>query len=334
MMRITDELRHHLDKITGHPVALEAATGVAPHLPIFLGSRYDFFRCRLFGRDRLLTVWKGATRPGASELRSHTEKMSIDLGEEPVLVLPELDPYERQRLLDWGIPFLIPGNQTYLPQALIDLRESRRNTLRYRSGPHGTLSPPAQLMLLFYLYHGSDGLASLSGWADRLGYSAMSMSRAQSELAERGLCESIRRGRRLMVLFPDSKADLWRKARSMLFSPVQKRFAAVPPDRGRIPLALSGLSALAHYSGIGPGRIKTWALSGGQFRQAQRADQVQLHPLAEEGDVLLEKWKYPPTLLSGTEGVADRLSVCLSMRDDPDERVQAAIREVEESMAW
>ena len=334
MARIMDVLRDHLDKITGHPVALDAARSVAAHLPIFLGSRYDFFRCRLFERDRLLAVWKGATRPGVGELRSHAERMSTDLSEEPVLVLPKLESYERQRLLDWGVPFLVPGSQTYIPQAMIDLRDSRRGLLSYPGGRSGSLSPPAQLMLLYHLYFGSDGLASLSGWADRLGYSAMSMSRARSELAERDLCETIRHGRRLMVLFPDSKADLWQKARSMLFSPVQQRFAAASPDRECIPLALSGLSALAHYSGIGPGRIKTWALSGGQFRRAQRVGQVQLHPLAEEGDVLLEKWKYTPTLLSGIEGVADRLSVCLSMRDDPDERVQAAIREVEESMAW
>jgi hypothetical protein len=334
MTRITDELRHHLDKITGHPVALETAPGFAAHLPIFLGSRYDFFRCRLFGRDRLLAVWKGAARPGLSELYIHVGKMRTDLGEEPVLVLPELEPYERQRLLYWEIPFLIPGSQTYIPQAMIDLRESRRTTLSYPTGRSGAFSPPAQVMLLYHLYFGSNGIDSLSDWASRLGYSMMSMSRAQSELADRDLCEPLRHGRQLKILFPDSKAELWKKAQSMLFNPVMKRFMALPPDMDRVSLALSGLSALAHYSGIGPGRVRTYALTGDELRQAREAGRIRPHPIVDEDDILLEKWKYPPTLLSEIESVADRLSVYLSMKDDPDERVQAALREVEESMRW
>jgi DNA-binding MarR family transcriptional regulator len=334
MARIMDVLRNHLDMITGHPVALDAARSVAAHLPIFLGSRYDFFRCRLFERDRLLAVWKGATRPGVGELRIHFERMGGDLGEEPVLVLPKLEPYERQRLLDWGIPFLVPGSQTYIPQVMVDLRESWRRSSRYPDNRSGTLSPPAQLMLLHHLYFGSDGFDSLSDWGKRLGYSPMSMSRAQAELADRDLGESHRHGRRLRIHFPDSRSELWRKAQSALFNPVQQSFSAALSEKECVPLALAGLSALAHYAGIGPGRIATYSLGRNEFRRLQKADRMELHPTADEGDILLEKWKYPPTLLSGSESITDRLSVCLSLRDDPDERVQAAIREVEESMAW
>ena len=44
-------------------------------------------------------------------------------------------------------------------------------------------------------------------------------------------------------------------------------------------------------------------------------------------------WHYPTTLDRGSPAV-DPLSLILSLRDDPDERVQMAVDELEESLPW
>ena len=44
-------------------------------------------------------------------------------------------------------------------------------------------------------------------------------------------------------------------------------------------------------------------------------------------------WRYDPTLLS-EEDVADRLSLYLSLKDNPDERIEGALRELMEGIRW
>jgi len=50
----------------------------------------------------------------------------------------------------------------------------------------------------------------------------------------------------------------------------------------------------------------------------------------EEGTVRIERWKYAPGLLSQDDRMADRLS----LKDDHDERIQAALTELLEQMPW
>jgi hypothetical protein len=73
---------------------------------------------------------------------------------------------------------------------------------------------------------------------------------------------------------------------------------------------------------------------GKDFREALADKSIRPHPVADEEDILLEKWNYPPALLSDSPGLADPLSVFLSLRDDPDERVQAALQHLLEAMPW
>ena len=50
-----------------------------------------------------------------------------------------------------------------------------------------------------------------------------------------------------------------------------------------------------------------------------------------QGDRL---WSYAPAVTSGDARQVDDLSLFLSMRDSPDERVQAALQEMMEDMPW
>jgi len=49
--------------------------------------------------------------------------------------------------------------------------------------------------------------------------------------------------------------------------------------------------------------------------------------------VMIEVWSYDPATLS-QDGIVDPLSLFLSLRDDPDERVQGALRRMLEGLPW
>ena len=62
-----------------------------------------------------------------------------------------------------------------------------------------------------------------------------------------------------------------------------------------------------------------------------RRNKVQLNK--EYGNIIVEIWKYSPSLLSGN-GVVDRLSLYLCMKDNSDERIQIESDTLIDDMKW
>ena len=62
-----------------------------------------------------------------------------------------------------------------------------------------------------------------------------------------------------------------------------------------------------------------------------RRNKVQLNK--EYGNTIVEIWKYSPSLLSGN-GVVDRLSLYLCMKDNSDERIQIESDTLIDDMKW
>jgi hypothetical protein len=102
-----------------------APATLAPNpLPLFLRERYTLRRAEIFGRDFLLALDSLAEEaPSAATYADFAELLASHLGKPPVLVLPALATHIRQGLIRLGRPFIVPGSQTFLPTALIDLRE-------------------------------------------------------------------------------------------------------------------------------------------------------------------------------------------------------------------
>jgi hypothetical protein len=56
-------------------------------------------------------------------------------------------------------------------------------------------------------------------------------------------------------------------------------------------------------------------------------------PSRDEADAAVELWVYDPCILAAA-GRADRLSLYLSLHDEQDERVQAALAELLKGVEW
>lgn len=246
-----------------------------------------------------------------------------------VLVPKALDARGRTALMQAGIPFIVPGKQVFMPDLYVDVRE--RATWRKGTEPK-QLSWSVQVVLLRHLLFGDVAGRSLVEVAAACGYTPMTLTHAQRMLQEAGLAQLERAGRAKHLRFELEPRDLWTRAKPLLRNPI------VSADWVRGPLESlggleSGATALARCTELAPGPRPVRALVKPEARDALEDGAVQAVFGSAEADGVLEAWAYDPSVLSRAAAV-DRLSLWLCFRDDPDERIQLALDELEEGVEW
>jgi DNA-binding MarR family transcriptional regulator len=245
-----------------------------------------------------------------------------------IFAAPALSSHNRARLIAHGVAFAIPGNQLYIPELAMDLREHFRS--RKERAADG-LSPAAQAVLFYHLLLRDEEATTPSAIAGRLGYSAMSIGRAYDDLAAAGLAKTRKRGREKHLEFNEDRRTLLEKARPLLRSPVRTlryvRHGKVPPA-----LKLSGESALAEYTDLSPPRMKTYAIAASDWKAV--AKNIELVEANDgEADFAVETWAYDPAGLSDGPSV-DPLSLYAQFGEHPDERVSMAAGKLLEKLPW
>jgi hypothetical protein len=248
-----------------------------------------------------------------------------------VYVTGTLASYERKRLIGQKVPFLVPGNQLYLPDLGIDLREYFRKPMVVAQT---ALSPATQAMLIAVLlrrpWRAEWQPAEVVG---ELGYTAMTLSRAVKEITAAGIATLRTEGRVRWLHTERTAAQTWEHARPMLRSPVKRRIWMLPPPKSRPrPLRLAGLSALARFSMLSEPQWPTYAVAQAEWKAATQAGFETL-PEPLPGACEWELWHYSPALVRDSDTV-DPLSLTLSLQGNPDERVQLALDELKERFPW
>ncbi len=300
----------------------------AQALPLILRDAYAFSVVSLFGTSCLLLLDRGAQHHTPASIRKHLLQIERRWVGEVVYVKRAVDSYNRKRLIEHKIPFVIPGNQMYLPAFGLDLREHFRRTRRAVT----SFSPSTQATMLYALNNRLAGPVSPLDLAGRLGYSRMTMTRVFNELEEASVGEHSTRGKRRLVEFPGARRALWDNALPFLRTPVLKRLhVGSSVDSSIWPGA--GLSALSMYASLAEPKNPVAALAGRAWVLLRNRYGTAEIPAAEPDSVEIELWSYPPELLA-TGGTVDRLSLYLSLMDTVDERVEAAREELLEGVEW
>lgn len=326
-MRLTD----YLETITGEiPDLRLEASGHAENLPLFLRERYSLRSSRLFGRKCLLALEAPDWESGSpSEYASHAQLLHEKLGEPVTIVLPKIPSYARNRMVQTGVPFIVPGSQLFMPFLMVDLRE-RFHRLPPAQGKR--LSPSTQCVLLYHLLKESIARVPLRSIAEKVGYSPMMLSRAKDELEASGLCETSRKGRSVVLEFHERGPGLWAQAQPLLSPPIRKthwiRWNSIS-----YPALRAGLTALSDHTMIEDDHLPTYALPEETYRANLEKGVFHGCPGPAEADLQLEAWKYNPLLL-GDDRRVDPLSLYLSLRDSADERVQQALETLIEEVNW
>lgn len=330
MQSLEEAVRSYLHDVLGLPVRWMGAWARSEELPYFLQSAFHFKELELGGRSVVVAIAQSRQQASPSEIRKWFDKVrTLDQGP-VVFVVEAMASYERKRLIELKVPFIVPGNQLYLPELGLDLREYFR-----RRAPtfDGALSPSAQALLITALLRQPWQVEwQPSTLASTLGYTAMTVSRVAKELIAAGLATSYFVGRSRWLRMELSPQQTWERARTMLRTPV-KRTVWVPGDSvAEVPLRLAGLSALARYSMLAEPSRPVYAIGPAQWKAATKAgvqELLEAMPGAHEWQL----WTYNPALMPDRATV-DRLSLILSMRDILDDRVQIALGEMKGQLPW
>ncbi len=301
----------------------------AAGLPYWLVDAFDLKALAILGHPVLLAIDKRADRPGLASIRAQIDKIREVTGL-PVLYATEaLASYERKRLIEQKVPFVVPGNQLYLPDLGVDLREYFRKPA---AQPQSEISPAAQAMLIAVLL----GKPWRGEWEPaevlcRLGYTAMTASRAAREVVAAGIASSEMVGKLRRLKAEGTARELWEHIKPWLRSPVKRRVWVLPtPDFALREFKLAGLSALARQSMLAKPAWLTYALSPAQWKLATQQN-AKTVPEPEPGAIQLELWNYSTALVPGAQ-LVDPLSLVLGLQSDADDRVRQALAELEEHL--
>ncbi len=315
------QIAKYLLQTLGIDVAVRAWKERA-RLPVFLRQGYEFYELEILGRPCLAMVDRADEEISPTTVRKHAEYLLAKFPGDVIYVRQQVAGYQRKRLIEQRVPFLVPGNQLYLPSFGIDLREFYRTR---REAPE-SLSPGSQLVLLHLLLHPCRGDQTPKELADRLGYSKMTMTRVFNEFESHSIGEIKTVGRHRCLTMPDDRRRTWNDTLPLLRSPVTK-VHRVRCAKRLFEGVSAGLAALSYYSMLSAGPQRTVAVTGRQWKSLRA--QVDLQPMAA-GDpeaTNVEVWSYDPAILA-ENGFVDRLSLYLALRDTRDERIEAALAEM------
>src|SRR5260370_27781751 len=169
-----DSVRKYLHEALGIDAAIRQWAGVRK-LPYFLQDAYELYELKIRDLSILLAVNQRKKTLRLATVRDQLDKLK-SLADRPVVYVTDaLASYERKRLIEQKVPFIVPGNQLYLPDLGIDLREYFRQPPKEAVN---TFSPATQALLLRALLAKSTQTEwNPAAMAGEVGYTAMTVSR-------------------------------------------------------------------------------------------------------------------------------------------------------------
>lgn len=332
MLPLVDSFAAYVQQLTGQ--AVRWLSWSEPRLPRYLSQRYEPLLASVADRIWLVLLLHPADPSSPVQLTKQLAQLLERVHPQPAgtcLVAAQLPPYLRTRLVELGQPFVVPGRQLFWPA--LGSAETVQRPQRTPPRPVGVLRPAAQQLLIALLLKRLLPPLTVSATADALQVSAASVSQSVKALEGSGLLVSELQGRERIFSLTDAPHVAWEKAQPLLRTPVRKRLRL---HREQLPAQAlqwqAGETALAHCSNLAAPAEPGFAVASRRWRSLNTADATGI-PMPDTATCILELWRYAPDPIAGGE-IVDPLSLYLSLRDHPDERVQLALQELLESLPW
>ncbi|MBN1892062.1 MAG: MarR family transcriptional regulator [Clostridiales bacterium] len=295
-------------------------------IPIFLRERYRFYEMTILETSCvLMDILDG--KPGVETLIKHIHRIESLTNRPVVLFYKEITRYRKRSLIEKRIPFLIEDGQMYLPFMALHLKRGTDSA----DVDVKRFSASAQLAYLFFLYN-RDKVVNVTEFSEIMGLSQMTASRALNELYRARLLTyeiggATGRSKKYKRI-PDP--GYFRKGREYLKSPVKR---VVYMKKAPSEALVSGADALAHISMLNPPDYPVRAI--GKNSSGRIEPEIITNPdlINDLQPARIEIWDYDPKLFSEKDHV-DLLSLYLSLRDEKDERIEQALRDVLRAQPW
>jgi hypothetical protein len=287
-------------------------------LPLHLRSLYHVHTTHLFERDILFLEQIQGEYLTAEKYRKHIQIVENTFNLPAVLIIESIESYNRKRLIDKQIAFIIIGKQMFIPQLLIDLKDFRYKYQKIRE----VLQPAAQCLLFYHMQKENVENMNFKQIAEKLNYRPMTITRAANDLRHKKIC-IIDGTKEKRIIFDKDKKALWEMAMPYLQSPV-KKIVFIEDNIDEDLIYKTNLSALSFYTNLSDDEINYYATSKFDYYDIKKHKQIYIIN-AIEGNTCLEIWNYAPASLA-TNRIVDPLSLYLTFKESDDERV---IKEIE-----
>lgn len=309
------------------------------NLPMYITQAYKLYNMELFNRELVMVELKNEDELSLLQIDKHLQLLKNAFNKVVVLVLENLPAYNRKRLIERGINFIVPGKQLYLPELLIDLRESFVQPRAKQKTDK--LLPSAQFLLLYHIlrrnYNWQMENNSFKEIAHKLDYTPMAITNAVDDLKQHDIVDVFGEKEKY-IKFKFEKKELWRRAeeQNLLTSPVLKT-VYIDDLTGNVSMLKTNASALPEYTSLNPSKQNYYAIEKSAFYFLQKNNGL-INANDREGKYALEVWKYNPRTLADEmpnhQSVVDPLSLYLSLKDNHDERVEMALEQIIENFLW
>jgi hypothetical protein len=323
-------LQQYLHETFGYFIKPLPAREEIRNIPLYLKGNFDLFASDLVGQR---VVW-AEVKEGANITPDQLKKQELQLRQylhAPIIfVFDSLPTWQRKRLIEKKVGFAEPFQQLYVPELLLQIKDGHRKDLPF-TPVSDHLKPPAQCLLLYHLQIQSLEEKLFHQIAELLNYSRMTVTRAVKELAAFKLLEVIG-NKEKFIRFPNNGRQLWDNALSYLASPVRETWLTEQLSTNEY-FRICGDTALAAYTMLAETNFNSWAIGKDAYRTL-RTQSPYKGIKKNYGSYKLEIWHYDPVLLAPSSSEVDKLSLYLSMRHDPDERVQGAVTNLVNEMTW
>ncbi|TDD73655.1 MarR family transcriptional regulator [Flavobacterium caseinilyticum] len=309
------------------------------NLPMYITQAYKLYDAILFDKNIVLVEQINQDDFSILQTEKHLQLIRNGIGKTVVLVLENLQSYNRKRLIEKGINFIVPDKQLFLPELLINLNESypqAKTKLKSKS-----LMPSSQFLLLFHIIHKNNNWKieghSFKEIAKKLDYTPMAVSYAVDDLKNHELIE-VTGEKEKYIKFNIQRSELWHivEQENLLSNPVLKT-VFVDELPYSVFMLKANASALPEYTSINPSKQHYYAIDKNKFYELQKSNAL-LNANDREGKFAIEVWKYNPvTLLDEfpvNNAVVDPLSLYLSLKDNHDERIEMALEQIIEKYTW
>ena len=287
---------------------------------------FTFYDGEFHGMN-LLFIEPKKKNPTPRECSITAERMQTINGLTVVFVLSSGPFYERQRLIDKNVYFVMGDKFAFLPTLVAN--ERMRKTR-----PAKRLSLVAQYTLLYHLQVESLEGLSARELTNKLPYSYESITLGLTCMEDLNLCKKIPNGPKSKVVhFLAKGRELWDKAKDYLANPVEKRLYCDSLN-SNVQYTNCSINALSHYSWLNPDDNRMIMMSKKELQKLR--DTKSLFNMNEfDGKIMIEVWKYPVVSpIGSTKEWVDKLSLVISLREDHDARVEGEVLRVINEIEW
>ena len=330
-------LEHHLADALGANLTWETSD-LESRLPLALRGQYLVQVGKLFGHRCAFFVRTETDQVSSDTIAKHLAVVRDKWSEDIVMVMDQITPHLRRRLIAERIPFVVPGAQIYLPFLGMVLKE---RFLKLKS-TRDSLRPAAQATILCWIYHGLVEADTARALAPRLDYTPMSLSRVFDDIES--LTKQVpsltieRLGRERKAQWRGNARDLWQTTQPFMRDPVIRREIVL--RQAEMPGFAAGLTGLSALSDIAAPGLPTIAVERSAWVAYKKLNRLTPAARGDMGAVMVEVWRYAPDLHRDRPEAplisADPLSIALSVAKQctADERVDAAVTQMIAEYPW